>query len=59
MLYNFILKMMSGVHKSQVTKFCRFVPEYGVCFMLHFWLLNFEISSRVLENVCTHDVSKD
>ena len=59
MVYIFHLMMMSGVHKSQETKFCRGVPEYGVCFLLHFWQYNFEISSRFLDNLCTHDVSKE
>jgi len=36
-LYNFNLMMLSAVCKCQVTKFCRFVPDYGVCFMLPFW----------------------
>ena len=36
-LYIFNLMMLSCVCKSQVTKFCRVVPEYGVHFMLNFW----------------------
>ena len=36
-LYNFNLMMLSAVCKCQVTRFCRVVPEYGGCFMLHFW----------------------
>jgi len=60
MLYIFnLMMMMSGVHKSQVTKFCRVVPEYGVCFVLHFRQPNFEISSRVLDNLCIHDLRKE
>jgi len=36
--------LISAVWKCQVTKFCRVVSEYEVCFMLHFWLYNFELS---------------
>jgi hypothetical protein len=58
-LYYFNLMMMSGVCKSQVTKFCRVVPEYGDCFMLQFWQDNYEISYRFLENLWTHILRKD
>ena len=58
-LYIFNMMMLSNVCIFQVTKFCRVVPEYGVCFMLHFWQQNFEISSRLLENLCTNDLNKE
>jgi len=35
--YNFNLMMLSAVCKCRVTTFCGVAPEYGVCFMLHFW----------------------
>jgi hypothetical protein len=49
MLY--IFNLMSGVCKSQVNKFCRVVPEYRVCFMLHFWQENVELSYRFLKKI--------
>ena len=53
------LMMISGVCIFQVTKFCGVVPEYGVYFMLQFWQKNCEISSRFLENLCTHVLYKE
>ena len=58
LLHIFIVVMLSGVCIYQETKFCSVVPEYGLCFLLHFLQEDFEISSNFLENFYTVYLNK-
>jgi len=50
---------LSGVCIYPVKEFCSVVPEYGLCFMLHFWQQDFEIFPKFLENIYTIYLNKE